>query len=502
MVVPTNTYLAYNNWGGTSAYENNTNGSIFNLAHATKMSFNRPYARRDWRFWDLPLLRFLEREGYDVSYVSDADVDANPNILMQHRTVIYSGHGEYWTKAMRDGFDAARDQGTNMAFMGANDAYWQVRYEDSSCPSDNTVCPASPGVGNRRTMVVYKEYPDPISDPSLDTIQFRDLGRPECQLMGGVQYGSYFPNDGYRDYTVTSDGAADPWTQGTGLTSGSTITGLVGFEYDSFDPTCVTPGPPTVLFDYQGPETPASIDAAAVKYVAPGSGARVFSSGTEQFSWGLDSYRWDPTLFTGIPPTNPAIQQFTRNMLADMQDPASPAGIDAVKAGDTVELDTTPRNDPRITTYKVYRHAGTGDFQPGDPGVTLVCQNSTGDCTDSPPAGTYRYASVAGDQWNDSGPALSGAVTENLAVASDDTATRTENSAAAAIDVLANDTASDGGSKSIISVTQPANGTVAITGGGTGLTYQPTTGYCNNPPGAARTPSPTRWAEARRRRSR
>ena len=35
----------------------------------------------------------------------------------------------------------------------------------------------------------------------------------------------------------------------------------------------------------------------------------------------------------------------------------------------------------------------------------------------------------------------------------------------------------------IASVTQPANGTVAITGGGTGLTYQPNPNYCNDPPG-------------------
>ena len=48
------------------------------------------------------------------------------------------------------------------------------------------------------------------------------------------------------------------------------------------------------------------------------------------------------------------------------------------------------------------------------------------------------------------------------------------------IDVLANDTNADGGPKQIDSVTQPAHGTVAITGGGTGLTYQPNANYCND----------------------
>ncbi len=64
-----------------------------------------------------------------------------------------------------------------------------------------------------------------------------------------------------------------------------------------------------------------------------------------------------------------------------------------------------------------------------------------------------------------------------------DAATVAEDSAASAIDVLANDTDPDGGAISITSVTQPANGTVVITGGGTGLTYQPAANYCNTPPG-------------------
>jgi hypothetical protein len=489
VVVPFNTYLAYNQWGGTSAYDNLTDKKTFNLGHATKVSFNRPFHRRTWRFWDLPLLRFLEGEGYDVSYVSDTDVDANPQILQQHRAVIVSGHSEYWSKSMRDGFDGARSAGTNLFFAGANDAYWQVRYEDSSCASDNTVC-GTPG--DRRTMVIYKQeaanQTDPISNPSLKTIKWRDLGRPECELQGGVQYGSWFPNDGYRDYTTTAAGAADPWSAGTGLTSASTVKGLVGFEYDSFFPSCNVPGTPQILFSYQGPETSAQFDAAAVRYTANGSGARVFSSGTEQWAWGLDSYRWDPTLFTAIPPTNPAVQAFTRNVLADMQKPAAPVAVTATRSGSSTVVDTTPRTDPRISSYKVYRHAGTGTFQPGDAGVTLVCQNASGDCTDTLLSGTYRYASVAVDQWNSSSPAISGTV-DNLPppTAVNDSATVSEDAAATAIPVTSNDTNPSGNPPITIgSVTQAANGIVAITGGGTGLTYKPSANYCNNPPGTGR----------------
>ena len=61
----------------------------------------------------------------------------------------------------------------------------------------------------------------------------------------------------------------------------------------------------------------------------------------------------------------------------------------------------------------------------------------------------------------------------------------TEDSGAVTVPVLANDTDVDGGPKAIASVTQPANGTVVITGGGTGLTYAPNPNYCNDPPGTA-----------------
>ena len=65
-----------------------------------------------------------------------------------------------------------------------------------------------------------------------------------------------------------------------------------------------------------------------------------------------------------------------------------------------------------------------------------------------------------------------------------DVATLTEDSAANAINVLANDTDTDAGPKTIASKTNGSNGTVAITGGGSGLTYTPNANYCNEP-GAA-----------------
>ena len=74
---------------------------------------------------------------------------------------------------------------------------------------------------------------------------------------------------------------------------------------------------------------------------------------------------------------------------------------------------------------------------------------------------------------------------DDAPVAVNDSATVVEDSGASAVDVLANDTDVDGGPKSVASVTQPANGTVVITGGGSGVSYSPNANYCNTPPGTS-----------------
>lgn len=65
----------------------------------------------------------------------------------------------------------------------------------------------------------------------------------------------------------------------------------------------------------------------------------------------------------------------------------------------------------------------------------------------------------------------------------DDEAALTEDVAPTAIDVLVNDTNSDGGPMAIASVIQPDHGTVEIALEGAGLVYRPDADYCNDPPG-------------------
>jgi hypothetical protein len=293
--VPTNTWLAYNQWGGEGVYTS---------PEAVDVSFNRPYSHRLLFSWEYPLVRFLERGGWDVSYATNDDVDADPSILLNHALDMSAGHDEYWTSRMRDGWEAARDAGVNLAFMGADDANWQVRYEDG-----------------RRTMVAYKYLPDPVTAADQTTTMFRNLypPRPECELMGVEFQGTVDPGN-YLPYTADAAVATDPWFAGSGIAPATVLAGLGGYEVDSITPGCHVP-PVTPLLSYSGPAVKSNFNgdptrADAARYTAC-SGAEVFAAGSLQFSWGLDSFR-DPAYMDAPAPKSAGLQAAMTRALADL----------------------------------------------------------------------------------------------------------------------------------------------------------------------------------------
>ena len=120
--------------------------------------------------------------------------------------------------------------------------------------------------------------------------------------------------------------------------------------------------------------------------------------------------------------------------------------------------------------------------------LTLNADGSFAYTPDANFAGSDSFTYRAND-----GTAGSNVVTVTISVdalddaptAVNDSATVGEDSGASAIDVLANDTDVDGGPKTIALASDPANGMVVITGGGTGLTYQPDANYCNSQAGGS-----------------
>jgi hypothetical protein len=375
---PVATWQAYDSWGGRSLY------SSFNGVGSNHVSFDRPYVHgeQDLFEWEYQLVRFLEGEGYDVSYTTSVDVDANPGELQRHRLFMTAGHDEYWTKGVRDALEAARDAGTNLAFMGGNTGYWQIRYEDG-----------------RRTVVEYRvRGNDPEPNPALKTTLFRLLTppRPECQLLG-VQWQSGIGLQA--DLPVVDGSLGDPWFRGTGFAGGSTVPRLIGGEWDGIEPNCPTP-PLTVFFRFSasGDKGPADV----TRYVAP-SGARVFDASTLRFSWGLDNYG------TGLPGVDTRLQQFMRNALDDLSRPASPAAVTAKQGKRGTYVHVVRQPDSRVRSMAVYRHPGAEPFSISDPTAVLVCASMRKRCIDRTKRlpTIVRYAAIVRDAWRASYPTLS-----------------------------------------------------------------------------------------------
>ena len=131
--------------------------------------------------------------------------------------------------------------------------------------------------------------------------------------------------------------------------------------------------------------------------------------------------------------------------------------VDADSVGMTIDRATQPANGTVVIT-------GDGADLTYEPDANY-CNTQAGGSPD-----TFTYTLTPGG----STATVSVTVTcvDDPPAAVDDTATVAEDAPATAIDVLANDTDVDGGPKVVTAVTQPANGTVVITGAGDGLTYR------------------------------
>jgi RTX calcium-binding nonapeptide repeat (4 copies) len=296
------TWQAYNGWGGGSLYEFNSPSG----ARAAKVAFDRPYDRTSPAgadAWELPLVRFLERLGYDVAYQADVDTARDPGSLQRRRLIIVAGHSEYWAKEVRDAFEQARANGTNLAFMGANAAYWQVRYEDEY-----------------RTVVGYKSSSwDPEPDHQRKTNLFRSLVPPryECALIGIQHQGGSLEWVTEGDYTVTEAAESDRWLIAGGFKPGDVVRGIVSREVDTIPPNQTAADSCgnrlTVLFHREfGGDTLGNADA--VRYTAP-SGAKIFASGSHQFVWGLEDVLEMPM---GHGLVDARLQRFAIAMLNDL----------------------------------------------------------------------------------------------------------------------------------------------------------------------------------------
>lgn len=315
----TNTYNAYNNWGGHSLYAFHARNKL----QGTRVSFDRPLAGF-FRQWELPFVAWAEGQGYVLDYAVNSDLELRPELLQHYKLVLSVGHDEYWSAPMRDHLEAFISEGGNVAFFSGNTCCWQVRSEEAG-----------------RALVCYKQ--PFVLDPVFPTSDHRQLStlwshhlvaRPENILTGvGFLFGGY-----HRSHGQFMDGEAaftvhlpDHWLfSGTGLKQGDKFGGkntIVGYECDGCE-IAWNDGVPTPTHRDGTPETfvilgtcPARwhpddalwydrfprdaegkpLTGAAVMGVYT-RGGTVFTSGSTDWSHGL----------TG---EDPVVEQITRNVL-------------------------------------------------------------------------------------------------------------------------------------------------------------------------------------------
>ena len=321
------TWQAYNAYGGNSLYTGAPVGRAY------KVSYNRPFNTRavdngqDWLFnAEYPMVRWLEGNGYHVSYTTGVDSDRRGDLIRNHRVFLSVGHDEYWSGTQRANVTAARNAGVHLAFLSGNEVFWKTRWE-ASIDGSNTP---------HRTLVSYKEtHANAKIDPSTSwTGTWRDPrfsppsdgGRPENELTGTL----FMVNDGATTSIAVPGtlGRMRFWRNTSVATLADTSTatlpsGTLGYEWDvdadnasrpaglvRLSTTTVNNAP--MLQDYGSTYAPGTATHAMTLY-KHASGALVFGAGTVQWAWGLDA-----THDRAGTPADVRMQQAMVNLYADM----------------------------------------------------------------------------------------------------------------------------------------------------------------------------------------
>ncbi|WP_051939324.1 DUF4082 domain-containing protein [Phaeacidiphilus oryzae] len=354
------TWQAYNQWGGASLYQGDGPAPD---GRAYAVSYNRPLdigGDNGVYGSEFEMISWLERNGYDVSYLSGEDVSARGSLLLNHRMYMSQGHDEYWTQDQYNNVLAARKAGVEEGFFSGNEVSWKTRF----APSIDGTSTAD------RTLVCYKEtklelsQPDGVPDPSgIWTGTWMD---PASTEGGKLPYqpqnlltGSMFQVNGYRSDSITVPAVYAPmrlWrnTSVARLTAGQTATfpaGTLGYEWDSdladaTRPTGEIDLSSTTLditdgkyrLDWGNTYGNGTATHNLVEFRDQSSHALVFGTGTVQWSWGLTNVPTaDPS--SAVVTADSRMQQATVNILADMG--VQPLTLQSGLVATTASTDTT-----------------------------------------------------------------------------------------------------------------------------------------------------------------
>ena len=210
------TWQAYNRW--PSQHSLYCDGERdWHTGSGVDVSVNRPYGKYtqlidqplstgsgEWFLWEFPLCFWMERHGYDVSYISNWDTHRHADRLLRTGGFLSVGHDEYWTTDMFNNVRAAVEHGVNVAFLSGNSVFCKTRLK--------------PGRDGRPEQIFERD---------------RRFEPRENTLIGAHSTG---PVVGGADWTCREP---QHWLfDGTGMQAGDSIPGLVGWEYHG-DPASI-----------------------------------------------------------------------------------------------------------------------------------------------------------------------------------------------------------------------------------------------------------------------
>jgi hypothetical protein len=224
-----NTWQAYNVWPNKySLYTHPKDGQ----GPWAAVSFDRPYAREaqytgvvndplafgsgEFLPLEFPLAYWLEEQGYNVAYCSNSDM-LTPDRGLKCKAFISVGHDEYWDIRQFRSVEKMRDAGVNLLFLSGNTMCWVTPFSPSGGGMPNrTIFRGGPyGANNDYALLRLKQHGP-----------FPEHGPDEGLLMGARNID---PVNGGGDWFITKP---DHWMfAGTGVQSGDSIPGLIGWEY-------------------------------------------------------------------------------------------------------------------------------------------------------------------------------------------------------------------------------------------------------------------------------
>jgi hypothetical protein len=222
----------WNTYGGYSYYAGEgpcilDDSSYPPCNRARVVSFDRPYdtgsGSSDFLTNEYPLVRLMEKEGLDVTYISDVTLSQYPDLLLHHKVLLTLDHDETWTYSERLAVQHAVADGVNVVYFGAAAMVRHARLQSSS-------------LGPDRESVDYRDaYEDPLNgvgspmqvtgntweDPPADWSPISQIGE---EYSGYLSPGDYAP-------MVISD--ASSWVfRDTGLQNGSSLPGVIASDFD------------------------------------------------------------------------------------------------------------------------------------------------------------------------------------------------------------------------------------------------------------------------------